>query len=93
MRRGNDEAFLRELSKEKSKEGKEREEVLLKATGKAIEKLVAIAGWFQGEEGGEKYKVMVRTGEAGAVDDIVGGEEETSRVRRVSCLEVGVSLK
>jgi ribonuclease P/MRP protein subunit POP7 len=41
----------------------------------------------------------VRTGSVGAVDDVVvkegeeEGEEMGSRVRRVSCLEVGVRYK
>lgn len=69
------------------------EEVILKATGKAVERLMGVAAWFQGEEGGGKYRVVVRTGSVGAVDDVVGEEgEEGSQVRRVSCLEVGVSF-
>lgn len=68
------------------------EEVVMKGTGKAIEKVLALGVWFQGLEGVE---VRVRTSSVGAVDDIVGEEGEEggeSRVRRVSCLEVGVAL-
>ncbi|KAN0110915.1 Rpp20 subunit of nuclear RNase MRP and P domain containing protein [Hyaloscypha variabilis] len=69
------------------------EEVLLKATGKAIERLLGVALYFQGQEG---VKVELRTGSVGAVDDIVergdGAETGESQVRRASCLEVGVRL-
>jgi ribonuclease P/MRP protein subunit POP7 len=79
-----------------SNEGKgkgEGEEVVLKATGKAIEKLLRVAVFFQGDEG---FKVEVRTGSVGAVDDVLedgGGETGESRVRRVSVLEVGIRLR
>jgi ribonuclease P/MRP protein subunit POP7 len=73
--------------------GQKGEEVLLKATGKAIERLLGVALFFQKEEG---VKVEIRTGSVGAIDDVVereGGEETgESRVRRASCLEVGVRL-
>jgi ribonuclease P/MRP protein subunit POP7 len=69
------------------------EEVILKATGKAIERLLGVALFFQGEEG---VKVEVRTGSVGAVDDVVekksGAETGESQVRRTSCLEVAVRL-
>ncbi len=73
------------------KGGPREEEVILKATGKAIEKLLRMAVWWRGQKG---IRVSVRTGSAGAVDDVLGadGEEEGSRVRRVSCLEVRVGL-
>jgi len=69
--------------------------VLLKATGRAIEKLLGIVVWMENE--GE-FECSIRTGSVGAIDDVVdGGEVEggevESRVRRVSCLEVGVRLK
>jgi ribonuclease P/MRP protein subunit POP7 len=68
----------------------------LKATGKAIEKLLGLVVHFQSQE---DVKVVVRTGSVGAVDDIVnkesvdGEEEEGSQVRRTSMLEVGISLR
>jgi ribonuclease P/MRP protein subunit POP7 len=69
------------------------EEVVLKATGKAIERLLGVALFFQGEEG---MKVEVQTGSVGAVDDVVekqnGAETGESQVRRTSCLEVAVRL-
>ncbi|KAF8859975.1 hypothetical protein BDZ45DRAFT_704069 [Acephala macrosclerotiorum] len=73
------------------------EEVVMKATGKAVEKLLRLAIWWQGREG---VVVRIRTGSVGAVDDVIerSGEDgewivEGSRVRRTSCLEVGVSLR
>ena len=73
------------------------EEVVLKATGKAIEKCLRLAIWWMGQG---DVKVMVRTGSVGAIDDVVSvgdgcdeAEEEGSRVRRTSCLEVGISLR
>ncbi|KAI9670725.1 MAG: hypothetical protein M1817_003835 [Caeruleum heppii] len=48
--------------------GGEREEVLLKATAKAIEKALGLALYFQGQE---DCRVRLRTGSVGAVDDIL----------------------
>jgi ribonuclease P/MRP protein subunit POP7 len=88
---------IREGIEESRKGG---EEVVMKATGKAIEKALQLALWFQGQE---DVVVKIRTGSVGAVDDVVmkddGGDEEgegeveQSRVRRASVLEVGVSLR
>lgn len=82
------------IERARSGEGKGRgkgEEVILKATGKAIERLLGVVVFFQKEEG---IKVEVRTGSVGAVDDVVeeGGETGESRVRKASCLEVGIRL-
>lgn len=75
----------------------EAEEVVIKGTGKAIEKVLQLALYFQGQD---DCKTVIRTGSAGAIDDVQtpaeDGEElgeEISRVRRVSCLEVGVKLQ
>jgi ribonuclease P/MRP protein subunit POP7 len=67
------------------------EEVIVKATGKAIERCLQVGLWATQQE---DLRVEVRTGSVGAVDDVVeeGGEVE-SRVRRVSCLEVRVRLR
>jgi ribonuclease P/MRP protein subunit POP7 len=71
------------------------EEVLVKATGKAIEKALQVALHFQGQE---DCTVNLRTGSVGAVDDVIakdGAEEEVSetRIRRTSMLEVRISLR
>ena len=50
------------------KQDKQIEEVLLKATGKAIEKVLGLALFFQGQD---DLMVKLRTGSVGAVDDIV----------------------
>lgn len=51
---------------------KEPEEVVLKATGKAIEKALSLALFFQGQQ---DCRVRIRTGSVGVVDDIVEVEE------------------
>jgi ribonuclease P/MRP protein subunit POP7 len=107
--------------REEGKKGGEKEEVVVKGTGKAISKVVSVAAWFQDEGNGKGVRVRLRTGSVGAVDDVVpvekkvkklkegkgdeaegggaedgDGEEEEdpeTQVRRVSCLEVGISLR
>ncbi|KAI9745309.1 MAG: hypothetical protein M1818_001589 [Claussenomyces sp. TS43310] len=81
---------------------KRGEEVLVKGTGRAIEKVLQVALFFQGQD---DCLVRLRTGSLGAIDDIivdgdgnghldVGGEEvPETRVRKTSVLEVGVSLR
>lgn len=74
------------------------EEVLVKGTGKAIERVLQVAVHFLGQT---DVKVVVRTGSVGTVDDVeVDGEGEEgeedvpeSRVRMLGCLEVGISLR
>jgi ribonuclease P/MRP protein subunit POP7 len=102
--------------------GGEKEEVVVKGTGKAIQKVVSVAAWFQDEGNGRGVRVRLRTGSVGAVDDVVPvekkakklkrgdgdeggeggaaedgdgeeGEDPETQVRRVSCLEVGISLR
>lgn len=85
------------------KQQKEGQVVTLKGTGKAIEKVLQLGTWFQDQDAGARFVVNWKTGSVGAVDDVVqkgddGGEEgmsfvEESRIRRVSVLEVDVSLK
>jgi len=67
-----------------------KEEVLLKGTGKAIQKVLQVALYFQEQE---DCMVRIRTGSVGAVDDIETAEGEESRVRRTSMIEVAVSLR
>lgn len=50
------------------------EEVVFKASGKAIQKGLEVGCWFQGR--GEVYKVRLRTGSVGVVDGIEYDEEE-----------------
>lgn len=70
-------------------------EVVVMGTGKAVEKVVGLAGWFEQEA---DCVVEVRTRTVGTVDDVVVAEddeegEDGSRVRKMSCLEVSVRLR
>ena len=47
------------------------EEVVLKATGKAIQKCLELGLWFQQRT---EYKVRLQSGSVGAIDDIVANE-------------------
>ncbi|KAK3697151.1 hypothetical protein LTR37_017647 [Vermiconidia calcicola] len=49
------------------------EEVLLKGTGKAVQKVLELGLWFQ--ERGDVYIVKLKTGSVGAIDDIALVEE------------------
>lgn len=83
---------------------KESEAVILKATNKAIEKVLNLARFFQCQEG---LNVQLRTGTVGVVDDIlhdnkgegIDKEEEElveqpdSQIRKISMLEVFIMLK
>lgn len=84
----------REAAASGTKTGEKKVEVLVTGTGRALEKVMSVAGWF--EEQGD-CDVELRTGTVGTVDDIVEGddaeEEEESRVRRLSKLEVVIRLK
>ncbi|RDL35931.1 uncharacterized protein BP5553_06543 [Venustampulla echinocandica] len=102
MQTGNDQAFIRGV--ESSLKDRDGEEVILKATGKAIERLLSVAAWFMSEGEGKEFAVSIRTGSVGAIDDVVSrrdgdvdadmeAEELGSRVRRTSCLEVGVRFR
>ncbi|KAF5022013.1 hypothetical protein F66182_5936 [Fusarium sp. NRRL 66182] len=66
--------------------------VTVAGTGRAIEKALAVAGWFE-QEG--DCEVEVTTATVGTVDDVVaeGDEEDQSRLRKLSCLEVRIKLK
>ncbi len=72
-------------------------EVLVLATGRAIDKAVNVASFFQKQL---DCIVQLRTGSVGTVDDIVAeGDEEfpfggdETRKRMVSCLEVSIKLR
>ncbi|PLB40902.1 ribonuclease P subunit p20 family protein [Aspergillus candidus] len=59
--------------------GKGKEEVFVKATGRAMEKALAVGKWFE-EKGGEEFAVRVSTGSVLVVDDV---EEEEGEKRGV----------
>ncbi|KAL4729205.1 hypothetical protein ACLX1H_003616 [Fusarium chlamydosporum] len=60
--------------------------VTVMGTGRAIEKTLAVAGWFE-QEG--DCEVEIKTGTVGTVDDVVtgGDEEDESRLRKLGSLE------
>lgn len=66
--------------------------VTVMGTGRAIEKTLAVAGWFE-QEG--DCEVEIKTGTVGTVDDVVtgGDEEDESRLRKLGSLEVRIKLK
>ncbi|KAA8647238.1 hypothetical protein EYZ11_004741 [Aspergillus tanneri] len=55
-----------------------REEVFVKATGRAMEKALSVGRWF--EERSDEYVVRVKTGNVLVVDDVVEDEEEKKKV-------------
>ncbi|KAG8624579.1 hypothetical protein KVT40_007646 [Elsinoe batatas] len=62
-----------ELDEAARKAGEEEGgEVVVKGTGRAIEKALGVGGWFQQRDG---YRVRIKTGSIGAVDDVVETEE------------------
>ncbi|KAL9021370.1 MAG: hypothetical protein Q9180_008610 [Flavoplaca navasiana] len=70
------EKTLRSLEEDSQASGKEPEEVILKATNRAIEKALGLGVFFQGQG---DVRVRLRTGSVGAVDDIVVDENKTQR--------------
>ncbi|KAJ5960507.1 uncharacterized protein N7479_007657 [Penicillium vulpinum] len=67
----------KQILEELSKVSEKREEVFVKATGRAIEKALNVAKWF--EEKGTEYTVRVNTGSVIVVDDIVEDEETKAK--------------
>ncbi|CEI40895.1 hypothetical protein FVEN_g1472 [Fusarium venenatum] len=66
--------------------------VTVLGAGKAIEKTLSLASWFE-QEG--DCEVEIKTGTVGTIDDVVteGDEEDESRLRKLNCLEVQIKLK
>ena len=104
---GSDKQKLRKLgARTNASTGKEPEEVILKATNRAIQNVLGLALFFQGQD---DCRVQLSTGTVGVVDDIVEStapkafetvevedeQEELpeSRVRKASFVEVAISLK
>ena len=54
---------------------KDKEEVLVKASGRAMEQALRVAEWFRTKEKDMLCNVEVRTGSVSAVDDIVEAEQ------------------
>lgn len=62
---------------ELAKVAEKREEVFVKATGRAIEKALNVGKWFEEKEA--EYSVRVKTGSVLVVDDVVEDEEKKER--------------
>ncbi len=60
--------------KKKGQEDGAGEQVVLKGTGKAVQKVLEFALWFQ--QRAEQYTMTMRTGSVGAIDDIEVNEGE-----------------
>ena len=105
--KGSDKQKLRKLGeRNNASTGKEPEEVVMKATNRAIQNVLGLALFFQGQD---DCRVRLRTGTVSVVDDIVESaipkgpeteeredeEEELpeSRVRKASFVEVAITLK
>jgi len=67
---------MRRLNEASEKLGKEKEEVLVKASGRAMEQALRVAEWFREREDEVLCSVEVRTGSVRAVDDIVEKDDE-----------------
>lgn len=50
------------------------DEVILQGTGKAIQKTLSIALWFQSRD---EYRIAIKTGSIGAIDDLVPPADDT----------------
>lgn len=66
---------MEEIERAESSKGA-GEEVLVKGTGKAIEKVMSIAGFFQENAITEGIKVRLTTGSVWAIDDISVSHDE-----------------
>ena len=105
--KGSDKQKVRKLGERaNAATGKHSEEVVLKATSRAIQNVLGLALFFQGQD---DCRVRLRTGTVGVIDDIVESanpkktenvegeddEEELpeSRARKASFVEVAITLK
>jgi ribonuclease P/MRP protein subunit POP7 len=53
-----------------------KEEVIIKGSGRAVEKVLGLAAWFGERQEEEGIKVRLQTGSVWAIDDIVIGERD-----------------
>ena len=103
--RESERGLLRALGDEQERRRRnEGEEILLRATGKAIDKTMGLALFFSNQN---DTTVRIGTGTVSVVDDIVEKEEQAedpmavdeqdeipeTQIRRTSMLEVGIRSK
>lgn len=79
--KGSDREKLRAIERSIDADGKggTKEEVILKATNRAIEKALGLAVFFQGQG---DLEVRLRTGTVGAVDDVLEEDEPRGKRRK-----------
>jgi len=70
-RDGNDEALQRKLGEVSERLARDAEEVLVKASGRAMEQALRVGEWFRSREGEVLTNVEVRCGSVSVVDDII----------------------
>lgn len=63
----------------KGTEALQKEEIFIKATGRAVDKAVNVGKWFDAKE---EYSTRVKTGSVMVVDDIVEDEELKEQLRQ-----------
>jgi len=73
-RGGGDEALQRKLGEVSERLARDAEEVLVKASGRAMEQALRVGEWFRSREDEVLTKVEVRCGSVSVVDDIVERE-------------------
>lgn len=71
---------LKRLGEAKEKVGREREEVLVKASGMACGRAVEVGKWFKTKEEERVCEVEIRVGSVSVVDDVVEVEKEVEDV-------------
>nr|OQO20582.1 hypothetical protein B0A51_10029 [Rachicladosporium sp. CCFEE 5018] len=71
---GDEIAGIAAVAEDQRKSGEGREEVVIKGTGKAVQKVLELGLWFQQRE--LEYRVRLRTGSVGAIDDVEVAEPE-----------------
>ena len=69
-------AGMRRLAEAREQLSKDGEEVLVKASGRAMERALRVGEWFRTKEKEINCKVEVRTGSVSVVDDVVEVEDE-----------------
>lgn len=74
--RNGDGDLQRKLTEVSEKLGSDGEEVLVKASGRAMEQALRVAEWFRNREDEMLCKVEVRTGSVSVIDDIVEVDPE-----------------
>jgi ribonuclease P/MRP protein subunit POP7 len=85
---------LKKLAAASEALGTNGEEVVVKASGRAIEQALKVGEWFKSKEGELACKVEVRTGSLQVVDDLVEahGDEEDGVEEVADCAETDVEF-